>query len=455
MWAHRPLLNRVSAGFSPTTKVSHFIARPKELTVRHDLEALPDPLITKYEKPKPNTKYTASVLFTEGLGWPSIKLGVTLEDFEKWCLAVGYPAKLLLPFSEERIEVIEYHIDDLTSDNVVISIAMQWFLYDGINFTLYSRQNPEEGTFHMFVCACDVFTSKTLESYLNQYLDLLVTDPLQVVAGFLQRFKTFSANSYYRMPSSLNRTEAEIGVTEDMDWLRALGIEPAGKSYDDLNAMLVTIQRHIVGFHRAFTGIKTYAETLSWLEELSLKNYPGGLDKAPRPVLHVANSFTRWIEVDTAQMYGYQKRLDILLSILYNRIVQHDARITIEVAKASKRDSTAMKTIAILTLVYLPATFVSSIFSTSIFDFQNWSSGQDVASKGWWVFLLTAGILTMLTAGIWFWWTRNDQARWESETGMAAPQGQTKKERAEAKAEAKEKDRRFRDMLKPRRNLTL
>ena len=39
-------------------------------------------------------------------------------------------------------------------------------------------------------------------------------------------------------------------------------------------------------------------------------------------------------------------------------------------AHASKRDSTAMKTISLLGAVFLPGTLVSSIFSMTFFDFQ-------------------------------------------------------------------------------------
>jgi hypothetical protein len=67
-----------------------------------------------------------------------------------------------------------------------------------------------------------------------------------------------------------------------------------------------------------------------------------------------------------------------------------------------------MKTIAVVTLVFLPATFVSAIFSTGIFNFHvsEPSDQPRVISKYGWVYLLACLLSTTLTLVSWVCWYR-------------------------------------------------
>ena len=50
---------------------------------------------------------------------------------------------------------------------------------------------------------------------------------------------------------------------------------------------------------------------------------------------------------------------NIDLNQAFNTIAQIDSKTTVRISEAVQNDSAAMKTIAILTLTFLPATFVS------------------------------------------------------------------------------------------------
>jgi hypothetical protein len=94
------------------------------------------------------------------------------------------------------------------------------------------------------------------------------------------------------------------------------------------------------------------------------------------------------------------------------------------IAMAAKRDSAAMKTISILTLVYLPGTFIAvcqilspisyfmadilkTVFSAGIFDFNPGSYGSRIGvSRFWWVYLLATACLTFTTVTIWLFYIR-------------------------------------------------
>uniref|UniRef100_A0A0D2YK23 Uncharacterized protein n=2 Tax=Fusarium oxysporum TaxID=5507 RepID=A0A0D2YK23_FUSOF len=75
-----------------------------------------------------------------------------------------------------------------------------------------------------------------------------------------------------------------------------------------------------------------------------------------------------------------------------------------DIAIATKLDSEAMITIAKLTMFYLPSTFVATLFSMGIFnfDFDNGKNGRLVMSSQWWMYIIIAIPLTIGT----FYWFR-------------------------------------------------
>ncbi|RKL33081.1 hypothetical protein BFJ72_g10097 [Fusarium proliferatum] len=75
-----------------------------------------------------------------------------------------------------------------------------------------------------------------------------------------------------------------------------------------------------------------------------------------------------------------------------------------EIARDTKLDSEAMITIAKLTMFYLPSTFVATLFSMGIFnfDFDNGKNGRLVMSSQWWMYIIFAIPLTLGT----FYWFR-------------------------------------------------
>ncbi|CVL05709.1 uncharacterized protein FPRN_14294 [Fusarium proliferatum] len=75
-----------------------------------------------------------------------------------------------------------------------------------------------------------------------------------------------------------------------------------------------------------------------------------------------------------------------------------------EIGVAMKLDSEDMKTIAKLTMFYLPLTFVATIFSMGIFnfDFDDGKNGRLVMSSQWWMYIVFAIPLTLGT----FYWFR-------------------------------------------------
>ncbi|KAK5167660.1 uncharacterized protein LTR77_007359 [Saxophila tyrrhenica] len=84
------------------------------------------------------------------------------------------------------------------------------------------------------------------------------------------------------------------------------------------------------------------------------------------------------------------------------------AKATAQVAEETRQDSAAMKTIAILTLTFLPGTAVASFFSMEMFNWRP-GPGEQIASPYLWVFFVVTIPITALVYVIWLWWFRVSQ----------------------------------------------
>ncbi|KAI0012555.1 hypothetical protein F4779DRAFT_568133 [Xylariaceae sp. FL0662B] len=97
----------------------------------------------------------------------------------------------------------------------------------------------------------------------------------------------------------------------------------------------------------------------------------------------------------------------LAMQTVWNSIARHDSDLNTRIAHANttialeaKRESTHMKSIALLTMTYLPLSSVAAVFSM---DFFNWGAqdGDSVVSKYIWVFAVFAVGLTAITLLAW------------------------------------------------------
>ncbi|KAF4506699.1 hypothetical protein G6O67_006754 [Ophiocordyceps sinensis] len=110
-------------------------------------------------------------------------------------------------------------------------------------------------------------------------------------------------------------------------------------------------------------------------------------------------------------------RLKVQRQALYNIMSQREARLNLEIAgeqrriaHASKRDSTAMKTISLMGALFLPGTYLASVFSMTFFNFQA-GAAPHVASQFWIYFAVTIP-LTVAIVLSWWWFDRRREAQY-------------------------------------------
>ncbi|KAM0436898.1 hypothetical protein ACHAPT_002611 [Fusarium lateritium] len=105
------------------------------------------------------------------------------------------------------------------------------------------------------------------------------------------------------------------------------------------------------------------------------------------------------------------ERLKVQREALYNIMSQREARLNLEIAgeqrriaHASKRDSTAMKTLSLMGALFLPGTYLASVFSMTFFNFE--TDADPVVSIQLWVYFAIAVPVTALIVGCWMYLDR-------------------------------------------------
>ncbi|KAF7547798.1 hypothetical protein G7Z17_g7492 [Cylindrodendrum hubeiense] len=99
------------------------------------------------------------------------------------------------------------------------------------------------------------------------------------------------------------------------------------------------------------------------------------------------------------------ERLKVQREALYNIMSQREARLSLQIAgeqrriaHASKRDSTAMKTLSLMGALFLPGTYLASVFSMTFFNFEE---GIPVVSVQLWIYFAVTVPITALIVGAW------------------------------------------------------
>ncbi|KAL3484686.1 hypothetical protein BJX62DRAFT_243689 [Aspergillus germanicus] len=136
-------------------------------------------------------------------------------------------------------------------------------------------------------------------------------------------------------------------------------------------------------------------------------HYSEIIEVAENTLNRLAQEQIRWREEDgeairdQARSKSLNERLLNEINLGFNLVLQ--------------ADSAWMKTIAFVSMVYRPGTFVSGLFGTNFFDFDSPAPGL-WAHSNFWLYWAVAVPLTMVTMGVWAaWHRRNDiQQGWDT-----------------------------------------
>ncbi|OTB15862.1 hypothetical protein K445DRAFT_22180 [Daldinia sp. EC12] len=89
----------------------------------------------------------------------------------------------------------------------------------------------------------------------------------------------------------------------------------------------------------------------------------------------------------------------------------------VEIALATGRDSRYMRSIAVVTMVFLPGTFCASIFSMQFFNWFPKDNSDTVVSYYFWIYILVTLAMTLLTLGVWYYVSRREKQQAQRNLG--------------------------------------
>lgn len=197
------------------------------------------------------------------------------------------------------------------------------------------------------------------------------------------------------------------------------------------------------GFHVLHANLDDYEETLYFILATHQQCHADDLsgdESAPNLesmefLLSRNRIWKRWVA-------NYTTRTTIRIDLFFNIANQNDNRINIDIASTSKRiaeeakrDSSSMITIAAMTMLFLPGTFVSvstllpnsielcsstrltecvqAVFSMTFFDTDIDENGKTVLRvlPEWWYFLAATIPLTAMIFAFWIWWQKQRNAK--------------------------------------------
>jgi hypothetical protein len=106
-------------------------------------------------------------------------------------------------------------------------------------------------------------------------------------------------------------------------------------------------------------------------------------------------------------------------------MAQEDNLLAARVAVSATRDSSAMKVLAFISAFFLPGTYIATLFSMSMFDWQvgntssanstytgdsNSTSQSTIVMPNIWIYGVVSAVLTVLVIFAWrVWWVKQDR----------------------------------------------
>ncbi|KAI1768814.1 hypothetical protein GGR53DRAFT_311333 [Hypoxylon sp. FL1150] len=232
---------------------------------------------------------------------------------------------------------------------------------------------------------------------------------------------------------------------EARDWLRRL--ENAITLRNEIDEKEVYSDFDVDGINRDLVEChsrvlwkrpQAYQEIVKEFREAMAK-FKDELSEEKRKALgHLNSSMLSRLEFYRVKLTGMEhyihtslERLHIQRQALYNIMAQKESKLNLEIASqqrrlahATKRDGTAMKTLSLLGAVFLPGTFMASVFSMTFFDFNvgpnngdpsdSSGGGAQVSNELWLYFVVTIP-LTLVIVLSWYFIDRRREKKYMEE----------------------------------------
>ncbi|KAK0641947.1 hypothetical protein B0T16DRAFT_449256 [Cercophora newfieldiana] len=193
-------------------------------------------------------------------------------------------------------------------------------------------------------------------------------------------------------------------------------------SFDDLTKTILRINQLVISYEhylqQSFLAMGVIRESAEFLKEHALPDRKKAILETSA-VLEERVAYLKYKgDVTWWEMQALKQRMQAQTSAIYNFTGQQDnklnlriAKINTEIGKASaetaleaKKDSTAMKGIAVITMLFLPGTFMASVFSMPFFSWPEAEGSKLISANFWvfWVFTIPLTVASFVVYVIWY-----------------------------------------------------
>ncbi|KAJ9614554.1 hypothetical protein H2200_002691 [Cladophialophora chaetospira] len=259
----------------------------------------------------------------------------------------------------------------------------------------------------------------------------------------LQRYVHFYEEQYSDNKSRLWDLEHDVGITRAGRELE--GAEELEDWPGSIDVKALTAEAHAIA-----ADLLIIAETLDWarrsilelpnmdvyphLQGASNQSFPPGTpttgmlihetvdlaEGAERSIKHLQQR----CQIQANVLYSAASQTDNIIARDYSRIAQENSalaqrsnELNLRIAGSTKKDSIAMMAFTSITALFLPRSYISSLFSMDMF---NWmasaaeNEGRVVSTRFWIYWAVTVPLTTTVMMG-WYVWYRTADAAWRKE----------------------------------------
>lgn len=237
--------------------------------------------------------------------------------------------------------------------------------------------------------AVDTTPAMLLQSLMDGRQNDQMSDPFWIYYRFLNDVTILHDASIWRLRDRVRVVEKSSAKSseERPDYRKLHDLARHAIHIAETTAVTISTMQSIHAAHRRYAEGRSPAQPASFAETVAWK--------------HIQDRLLYYEQV----CLGFQKRAEALndrlrneIQLSFNTVTQQDSDTTIKISKIAQGDSNVMRMIAYLTLMFLPATFISAVFSTSFFNFNPDEKRWSVSDKFWifWAFSVPVTIVTVV-----------------------------------------------------------
>lgn len=158
---------------------------------------------------------------------------------------------------------------------------------------------------------------------------------------------------------------------------------------------------------------RRYAEILEFLQHQlvefqSLTKASNGYELSTSDFEELKHAFEQMHSLFAGHAFQTEEllhRVEAQMNVTRALVAERDSSTTIEISRAAKRDSEVMRGIAIVTMVFLPATFAATFFSMVFFHVGDETSVRLTVDKRIWLYPTVTVPLTLLMGWLYLHWS--------------------------------------------------